>query len=531
VEPEAPQLELRRRLELRLSEVRQLRTPVEGDWRQLTRFLMPERGRYLVQSTGRRPRATSSSILDPCGSKAHRRLAAFLMAGITNPSLPWFGLGVGDAALDESKEIRGYLDECRQRMLRVFAAGTFYPALHQAFEELAGFGTCSVLALPDYEDVLWFYPLTAGEFYLGLNARQEVDELFREYTLSVSQLVEQFGIEQVSTTVKSLHESRKFSAEVIVCHAIVPNRDRQSGMMGWRGRPYLGVYYERAHQDGVLKVEGFDHRPFVAPRWHALAGEPYGTGPGHKALPDIKSLQAGVRQMREAGEKLVNPPLQGEARHQNEYVGQLPGDINWLTGVDANSHSGLKPIFTVPPNVSVLAEEVQGYRRTVEETLYNDLILAISQMEGVQPRNEMEIVERRNEKMLMLGPMLERFYIEALAPLIRITFSRMQAVGIMPKPPESLHGRQIVPKFVSVLAQAAKAIERFGGDGLREALNVTRAGNHPAVVRAFIQIGKALGDAEGLSTGKPVVGPPKTPEQAARSFYNSNGGNYPDVAA
>jgi hypothetical protein len=86
-------------------------------------------------------------------------------------------------------------------------------------------------------------------------------------------------------------------------------------------------------------------------------------------------------------------------------------------------------------------------------------------------------------------------------------------------------------KLAPSLAQAAKAIERFGGDGLREALNVTRAGNHPAVVRAFIQIGKALGDAEGLSTGKPVVGPPKTPEQAARSFYNSNGGNYPDVAA
>ena len=475
-------IELRRRLDMRLSELRSERTVVEYEWREISRLLLPERGRYLVQTSARRPRATSSAILDPTACKAHGRLASFLMAGITNPSLPWLKLGTKIDDVDQNDDVRSYFAECEKRLYRVFSAGSFYPSMHQAYEEIAGFGTAAIIAMPDFDQVMRFHALTIGEYMIGLDSKQDVNEIFREYELTTSQLVEQFGYDSVSPNVKAAFDRQNFAQRQIVCHAIQPNRDRKPGKLGWRNKPWQGIYFERAEATRILKGEGFDHKPFIAPRWHALAGDAYGIGPGHKALPDIRSLQAGVRQIREAADKLVNPPLQGDASFQNAYQGQMPGDVNWIPGLNTNQHAGMRPIFQVPPNISALAQELDGYRKALDNTFYNDMILAISQMEGVQPRNQMEISERRNEKMLMLGPMLERFYTEALAPIVRLTFSRMQAVGMLPPAPPQLHGLQVEPSFISVLAAAQKAV---GTTGIEAVLRLagSMAGVWPGVVQ------------------------------------------------
>ncbi|HEX9446800.1 MAG TPA: hypothetical protein VF920_02435 [Dongiaceae bacterium] len=54
------------------------------------------------------------------------------------------------------------------------------------------------------------------------------------------------------------------------------------------------------------------------------------------------------------------------------------------------------------------------------------------------------------------------------------------------------------------LGIAAKAVDRFGGDALRQALNLSGAGNHPEVIRAFIRIGKAISE-DALVLGRSVA--------------------------
>ena len=463
-------VEMRQRCDVRLAELRTDRTTFELDWREISELIVPQRGRYIAQTMPRRPRRVGHRILDPTATKAHQRLAAFCMAGITNPALSWFRLGVGDDAASDDPAVKEYLAECQRRMFRVLSSGNFYNSLHQVYEEIAAFGTGAMICLQDYHDVMRFYPLTTGEYYLALDERQEVGTLYREYSLTIAQIVAQFGYENCSTSTQSLYDARRLSGMVIVIHAIERNLDRKPGKAGQAGKLYTSAYFERGIVDRFLKLEGFDQKPFIAPRWSALSGDAYGQGPGLQAMPDVKSLQVNARQLTEAGEKLVNPPVQGDSRYQSGYLGLLPGDVNWLTGLDTQKDGGLRPIFQVPPNVSVLQASGQAYRDTIKETFFNDLILSISQMDGVQPRNEMEINERRTEKMLMLGPMLERFYSEALAPVIRIVFDVMQRGRLMPPPPPALHGLQIEPGFISVLAQAQKAV---GTSSLEQFLKFT----------------------------------------------------------
>lgn len=49
-------------------------------------------------------------------------------------------------------------------------------------------------------------------------------------------------------------------------------------------------------------------------------------------------------------------------------------------------------------------------------------------------------------------------------------------------------------KYEANIATAKRAIAQFGGDGLAEALNLTGAGNHPEIIKAFVKVGKALGE-------------------------------------
>jgi hypothetical protein len=60
------------------------------------------------------------------------------------------------------------------------------------------------------------------------------------------------------------------------------------------------------------------------------------------------------------------------------------------------------------------------------------------------------------------------------------------------------------PRLAANLAVAAKAVDRFGGDALRQALNASGAGNHPDVIRAFIRIGKAISE-DALVLGRGVA--------------------------
>ena len=64
----------------------------------------------------------------------------------------------------------------------------------------------------------------------------------------------------------------------------------------------------------------------------------------------------------------------------------------------------------------------------------------------------------------MLGPVLERMHNEILDPLINMTFDRMLAAGVLPPPPPELHGMDLNVEYVSMLAQAQRAVATNGID-------------------------------------------------------------------
>ena len=454
-------MEMRQSVDRAMTTLRSDRSPYFAVWRELSQFVMPQRGRFVMPPS---PNDTlkglpkQQQIIDRTATKAVKAMGAFLMAGITSPARDWFRLGTMRDELNDDHAVKGWLSEVDKRLRTVLAAGTFYNAMASLYEELGTFGTGVMLCLPDFENVMQFTTLTAGEYMLVNGKDGRPNTLYREMVMSVQAVVEEFGIDNCSEMVRDLHEAQQYSREVNVVHAIYPNCDLKKGRNDWQGMEYLSIRYEYGYAvEQLLSCAGFHEFPAVAPRWDVVANDTYGHGPGEEALPDVKMLQILRRRQAEAIDKMIKPPMMGPASLKNSLVQLIPGGMNYvdMTG----GPQSMRPVLEIPPNgIQPLAEMVMQTQQTIQGAFFGDLIAQFSQ--GDTPdMTAREVDERHEEKVLLLGPMLERFHSEALTPVLDIVFNRMARTGLLPMPiPPKLHGMHLEPTFISLLAQAQKAV-------------------------------------------------------------------------
>jgi Asp-tRNA(Asn)/Glu-tRNA(Gln) amidotransferase C subunit len=100
---------------------------------------------------------------------------------------------------------------------------------------------------------------------------------------------------------------------------------------------------------------------------------------------------------------------------------------------------------------------MQNSESRIDKGFYVDMFLAISNMEGIQPRNELDLMQRHEERLLQLGPVLERVHGEFLEMMIDRIFDQIIAAGILPPPPQELGDQQLDVQFISSLALAQRA--------------------------------------------------------------------------
>jgi hypothetical protein len=109
-----------------------------------------------------------------------------------------------------------------------------------------------------------------------------------------------------------------------------------------------------------------------------------------------------------------------------------------------------------------LLADIQDIRGRINGAYFADLFLFMNLMEqGSRQVTAREIAERHEEKLILLGPVTERFNDEALKPKIDITFDRIVEAGLLRgrlAPPRELQGVDINIQFVSMLAQAQRAV-------------------------------------------------------------------------
>lgn len=435
-------------------------------WQELSTYLLPRSGRFFVQDRDKGWRR-HNNIYDNTGTRALRVLGAGMMAGATSPARPWFRLGTSDPELNKYQPVRVWLDKIAQLMQKIFQKSNTYRTLHSGYEELGAFGTAACIMVPNFQNVIHHYPLTAGEYAIATDYDGNVCTLYREFERPVSEVVKEFGYKSCSISTRNLYDRGSLDQWVRIIHAIEPRADRDIRKRDNKNMPWGSYYFEVGQDKGdFLRESGFPYFPALVPRWATAGGDIYGNSPGMESLGDIKQLQHEQLRKAQGIDYKARPPLQVPTGLKNREVDTLPGGVTYFD--PANPQAGIKSLFEVNLDLSHLLQDIQDCRERIRSAFYADLFLMLANATDTR-MTATEVAERHEEKLLMLGPVLERLHNELLQPLIENTFTIMMQAGIVPPPPQEMNGVEIDVEFVSMLAQAQRAvgansIDRFVGN-------------------------------------------------------------------
>lgn len=431
------------------------RSSWDGAWKEISDYLIPGSGRFET-SDRNDGKKRHTNVLDSTATRALRTLAAGMMSGMTSPARPWFRLDVADPGVAQTHAVRSWSADATDMMRRVFQKSNLYRALHVVYEELGAFATGCMLVLPDYRNIIRCYPLTAGEYAISTDHRGEVNTLYREFDMTVAQMVEEFGEDAVSETVRNAYRNRNLDQWITVIHAIEPRANYDRSKADSLNMPWRSCYMEASATDGkLLRESGFRRFPALCPRWAVTGGDIYGRGPGQEAIGDIKQLMHEQLRKAQGIDYQTNPPLQVPSTMKGRDIDTLPGGVSYVDM--ATPTGGIRTAFEVTLDLNYLLQDINDVRGRINAAFYADLFLMLANSTNTQ-MTATEVAERHEEKLLMLGPVVERMNNELLDPLIEITFDYMMEAGVLPPPPPELEGREIDVEFVSMLAQAQRAI-------------------------------------------------------------------------
>jgi hypothetical protein len=462
------------------------RSSYDAHWSELGEWISPKRVRF-TSSDRNRGDKRRQSIIDSTASFAHRTLQSGMHAGLTSPARPWFKLGTPDPELAKFGPVKQWLHEVTQRMSAVFAQSNLYNALPIVYGDLGTFGTAAMCVIEDARDLMRCYTYPIGSYVLALDSRGRASVFIREFELTVRQIVEQYGgpdgqpvdvgddiaWEHISPEVKALWDEGTTEHTIPMMHAIAPNPEADPERLDAKYLPWTSCHFERNvdrqngnQRDRVLRESGFRSFPILAPRWDITGEDTYGTEcPGMIALGDAKQLQLMQRKKAQALAKMVDPPLVGPTALKTQKTSLLPGDVTYVD--QREGMSGLRSIHEIGINFEHLVMDIREVQYRIQRAYYEDLFLMLAQSDpqrGSQPITAREVEERHEEKLLALGPVIERSKDELHDPLIDRCYDLMDDAGLIPPPPEELQGVTLRVEYISIMHQAQKLVGVVGQD-------------------------------------------------------------------
>ena len=440
----------------RLGSMKLERESYYAHWKKITDTLLPRSGRYFLEDRNDGERR-NTDIYDSTATRALNILAAGMMAGMSSPARKWFNLGLADRDLMQYQPVKEWLNQAAEVLREVFSRSNVYRVLHGLYEEMGAFGTGCAYIFRDNKDLIRLYPQTIGEFYLGQSNRYEIDTIYREFQMQISPLVQEFGYDKVSKTAQMHYDKNQMDEWVTVLHAIQPRKERDLNKSDNINMPWESIFIEPGQDNNqTLRESGFTQFPALTPRWIVRGGDVYGSDcPGMTALGDILQLQDDQLKKAKGIDYQADPPLQvPTALRGSEDV--LPGGISYYD--PAAPTGGIRSSFDVNLNLQHLLEDIMDVRGRINSAFFVDMFQMISSQQRMQPETAREVQEKHEEKLLILGPVLERNQNELLDPLIDNAFMIALQAGQFPPPPEELQGQDINIEYISMLAQAQKAV-------------------------------------------------------------------------
>lgn len=396
---------------------------------ELADYILPRKSNITVRRTPGTKQMTK--VMDSAPIRANELLASSMQGALTSAAVKWFRLKTRQRELNENPEVAAWLDVCGDAIYLAFTQSNLAAELQEVYLDLGAFGIGALMqeernpAAPGFSGFL-FQSLQVGTYRVSEAPDGRVDTVFRDVPMSLRAAAMKFGLRALGE--KLGKQLEKNPDEVVwLLHAVYPRAEyakSAGGRKAAKQKPFAScwVYREGKH---LIAEGGYDSFPFMVPRWTKTSGEVYGRGPGHTALPDVRTLNKARELTLKAWAKAVDPPMKQRADGVIGTVKLTPGGLNTVVNMDDLDALESKARFDVG------SIEEEQLRTSIREIFYNNQLQLPNKV--IMTATEVERVYELMQR--VLGPTLGRLESELLAPLIERSFALLMARGVLPEPP------------------------------------------------------------------------------------------------
>ena len=411
----------------------------DSHWEEVAEYSLPRKDNvYGYKFPGERK---FNRLYDSTSVHAVELLAANLHGVMTNPTTQWFWFG--HQLQRDSEKVGGWLQGSAKKQMQIMNRSNFTTQIHETYLNLSGIGT-SVLYIekapaPRYVNYVAapIYPFVIDEDQYG-----RVDTIGRKYQMSRKQLLEKY-----KGDVPECVEKAKATDSFDIIHFVEPNRmhDPKQPNVGTNMK-YRSIHVLKKTRE-VLKIAGYRVFPFAVPRWTKIATEKYGRSPAMKTLPDIKMLNAQRKVLIRAQQKAADPnlvvPDQGvilpKTMTPGEFIYKRPGTDK------------IEPILT-GARPDLFQRDLELERERIRKAFFIDQLQLINQ----KGMTATEVMQRTDENLRLMSPILGRIDDELLRPTIDRTFDILFDHGVFGDVPAELEGEELEIEYVSQIARAQR---------------------------------------------------------------------------
>ena len=440
------QTDLAKQLLKRFDRLKSNRQNWESHWQEVADYMQPRKAD--VTKTRSKGDKRTELIFDSSPLQAVELLASSLHGMLTNPSTTWFSLRFKGGEFEDNDEAKAWLEDSTEVMYTAFNKSNFQQEIFELYHDLITFGTAAMFIEDDEEDTLKFSTRHINEMYISENDKGRIDTIFRKFRLTARAAIQKFGA-NVSDNIVNVNRKDPYE-EIEILHAIYPRSDFNPKKQDKANMPFESVYLEAGTGD-ELSVSGFKEFPFVVPRYLKASHEIYGRSPAMTALPDVKMLNEMSKTTIKSAQKQVDPPLLVPDDGFILPVRTVPGGLNFYR---AGTRDRIETL-NIGANTPLGLNMEEQRRNSIRNAFYVNQLM----MQNGPQMTATEVIQRNEEKMRLLGPVLGRLQSELLKPLIDRSFAILMRKNLFPNPPEFLSGQDIEIEYVSPLAKAQKSTE------------------------------------------------------------------------
>lgn len=435
----------------------------ESHWQTIGELMYPEHANFSYTPASGASRM--SKVYDSVPIHANQLLSSGLFSLLTSSASPWFHILPVDLKKTSIKDIAIYLDTISKIMYHEInnpSAG-FSTAIHEAYMEYGAFGNLTILVEESLKTrALRFVSLPLYECFYVEDVEGIVTTLYRKYKRTAEFLMNKFGVEALSEKTQKLIADNKLDVKVECIHIILPRDTANHLSPKSTDLPYASLYLE-CGSNHLIKESGFHELPFMAARFYKSSHEVYGRGPGSTALPDVKMLMRVAQVTIRAAQKSVDPPIILPDSGFLRPLRTTPGGLNYYMKGRLNSKKDIDILPTGNPGLGIEYSEL--LHKKIREVFFVDQL----QLHTGPQMTATEVMQRTEEKLRLLGPLLGRVQTELLGPLINRVYGLLFRAGKLPELPGVLEG---VPLKIVYTSPIARAQEQVEANGLMRALGL-----------------------------------------------------------